>query len=73
MIVSFDPHISYFIFLLVQDVVSEVTLNGGVTSNIALRKFVCQGCSLSPFLFATCHHSLLAMLSKHATNGHIVV
>ena len=47
-------------------------LNGGVTSYIALTRFVRQGCPLSPLLFAIVTHPLLVMLSKLATNGGIV-
>ena len=47
-------------------------LSGGITSNIALTRFVRQGCRLSPLLFATVTHPLLVMLSRFATNGDIV-
>ena len=40
---GFKPHMSHLIFLLGQDVVSRVTFNGGITSDIALMRSVRQG------------------------------
>ena len=51
---------------------SQVMLNGGVTSDISLTRSVLQGCPLSPLLFAIVTHPLLMMLSRLATNGDIV-
>ena len=69
---GFGPRMSRLIFLLGQDAVSRVMLNGGVTSDIALTTFVRQGCPLSPLLFVIVTHPLLVMLSWLATNGDIV-
>ena len=49
---GFGPPMSCLIYLLGQDAVSLVMLNGGVTSDIALTRSVRQGCPLSPLLFA---------------------
>ena len=43
----FGPRMSHLIFLLGQDAVSRVMLNGGVTSDIALTRSVRQGCPLA--------------------------
>ena len=56
-------HMSRFIFLLGQNVVSRVMFNGGITLDIALTRSGCQGCSLSPLLFVIVTRSLLMMLS----------
>ena len=69
---GFGPRTSRLIFLLGQDAVSRVMLNGGVTLDIALTRSVRQGCPLSPLLFATVTHPLLVMLSRLTTNGDIV-
>ena len=69
---GFGPRMSHLIFLLGQDAVSRVMLNGGVTSDIALTRSVRQGCPISPLLFAIVTHPLLVMLPRLATNGDIV-
>ena len=60
---GFGPRMSLLIFLLGQDAVSRVMLNGGLTSDIALTRSVRQGCPLSPLLFAIITHPLLVMLT----------
>ena len=52
--------------------VSQVMLNGGVTSDISLTRSVLQGYPLSPLLFAIVTHLLLVMLSRLATNDDIL-
>ena len=69
---GFGPRMSRLIFIFGQDAVSRVMLNVGVTLDIALMRFVCQGCPLSPLLFATITHPLLMILSKLTTNGDVV-
>ena len=51
---------------------SQVMLNGGVTSYIALTRSVRQGYPLSPLLFAIVTPPLSVMLSRLTTNGDIV-
>ena len=68
----FGPRMSRLIYLLGQDAVSRVMLNGGVTSDIAITRSIHQGCPLSPLLFAIVTHPLLVMLSRIATNGDIM-
>ena len=69
---GFSPLMSRLIYLLGQDAVSRLILNGGVISDITLTRSVRQGCPLSPLLFASVTHPLLVMLSRLATNGDIV-
>ena len=63
---------SCLIFLLGQDVGSQVMANGGIALGIALVRYVCQGYPLSPLLFAIVTHPLLVMLSRLAANCDIV-
>ena len=46
---GFGPRMFCRIFLLGQDTVSQVMLNGGVTFDIALTRFVREGCHLAHF------------------------
>ena len=69
---GFGHRMSRLIFLLGQDVVSRVMLNGGVTLDIAFAISIRQGFPLSPLLFVIVTHTLLVMLSRLAINGDIV-
>ena len=69
---GFGPHMSRIIFLLGQDAVSRVMLNGWIILDIVLTRSIHQGCPLIPLLFAIVTHPLLVMLARFATNGDIV-
>ena len=69
---GFGPRISQLIFLLGENAMSCVSLNGSVMLKVFLTRSVWQRCPLRPLLFAIVTHLLLVMLLNLATSGDIV-
>ena len=61
---GFGPRMANIVYLLGQDSESYISLNGFLTSSIAIHRSVRQGCPLSPLLFAIATHPLFCMLES---------
>ena len=69
---GFGERISRLVYVLGEDAVSHIMMNGGITCPIPLQKSLRQGCPLSPLLFAIASHPILVMLNVMAMEGQLV-